>query len=220
MYKGFLCFLIIIVPSGSLFAREIMTVEKHLMKVIKEEVQKECASCQVQLDVHNKKVIEDIAIPDQVIADRWKGQTNLLLKMDGENRLVTVTIRWKDRVVVAKKNIKQGHLMQASDLRVVEKDVTYLKTSYLQEIKDVVGWTGRRIFQRGQIIDEDLLKKPIVVRYGQPIQLQLNDGALQLSMMGKARGAGAIGDRIPVFIANTRKKVFAEIIDKNTARLE
>lgn len=195
-------------------------LQSHLVQVIEAQVSNECTSCSVDVQVHNPQAVDDIAIPDKVISDRWKGQTNLILKTGKENRVVTVTIRWQDKVVVAKKNIKQGQIIKASELRTVDKDVTYIKTAYANDIKNVVGMTGGRVFKRGQIIDEAVLRKPIVVRYGQPIKLFIDEGSLSLTMSGRARGAGAIGDRIPVFIPNTRKKLFAVIIDKSTARVE
>lgn len=202
------------------WADKASMVEKHILKTVSAEVQKECASCQVELQILNKKIIEDIAIPDRVVADHWKGQTNLVLKLGDENRIVTAEIRWKDQVVVAKKNIRMGKLIDSKDLRVVEKDVTYLQTAYLNESQKAVGWLGKRVFQRGQVIDENMLKKPLAVKFGQPVKLELINGSLELVIQAKARGAGAVGDQIPVYIPKTRKKVTAKVIGGGRVRLE
>lgn len=196
------------------------TIEDHLRKVVLAEVNKECRNCRIDMQIHNAKILHDIAKPDAVIAEHWKGQTNLILKLGEDSRIVTATIRWMDDVVVVNKNTKQGHLFKESDLRVVEKDVTYLKTAYASSVDLVKGLETQRVFQRGQVVDETLLKKPIVVRYGETIRLQLNDGALVLEMTGQAKGAGAIGDRIPVSILETKKNLFAVIVEKGTARVE
>lgn len=195
-------------------------VESHILKAVSEQVSKECSTCKVELRILNKKHIEDIAIPDRVFADYWKGQTNLVLQLGDKTRIVTTDIRWFDQVVVAKKNIKQGALIKKADLRQVDKDVTFLKKAYLQSPKQAIGFIGKRIFQRGQIIDEAMLKKPLVIRFGQPVKLQIKEGALDVIMIAKARGSGAIGDRIPVLIPSTRKKVFAKIINQNIVRVE
>lgn len=202
------------------WAEPVIDVEANLKKLIETQVANECATCKVDLVVHNPSIISDIAVPDAVISERWKGQTNIILKVGSENRVVTVTIRWKDQVVIANKNVRQGQVLEPSDLKLVEKDVTYEKTAYMQNLNEVVGLEGRKLFKRGQIIDENYLKKPLVVKYGQPIRLVIDDGSLSLSMTGTARGAGAVGDRIPVFIQDTRKKVSAVIIDKSTARVQ
>ncbi len=206
----------VLVAWDSVFA----DLKSHLQQVIQTEVAKECSSCRVDLTIHNEALLNDIAKPDRVIAEHWKGQTNLVLRLGDENRLITTTIRWKDNVVVAKNNIKQGDIIDLQDVRVVEKDVTFLKTPYLPKVEGAIGLTSGRVFQRGHVIDESYLKKPLVVRYGQPIRLVLDQGTMTLSMMGQAKGAGAIGDRIPVYIPDTRKKLFAKIVDKSTARVE
>jgi flagella basal body P-ring formation protein FlgA len=213
---------ILFLISSFLFSaeKEIPSVEKHLLQVVTSKVQQECGSCRVEMEILNKQVLEDISVPDQVIADHWKGQTNLLLKLGKESRLVTTKIRWKDDVVIAKKNIRQGKVLGKNDIKTVEKDVTFLQTPYLNSLKSAKGMTGRRLFKRGEILDESLLRRPIVVKFGQPLELVLKKGDLQVQMMGKARGAGAIGDRIPVFIGHTRTKVFAKILNKNQARVE
>ena len=219
--KSFLIIFFITFSYGVSAASEAANLlENHLKKLIKKEVSNECQSCDVVLQIHNRDSVDDIAIPDQVISDRWKGQTNLLLKIGKQTRVITVTIRWFDSVVVAKRNIKQGTVLTEKDLRTVNKDVTYLKVAYLQDIENAQGWVGRRIFKRGQIIDEAALSKPLVIRFGQTVKVVMNEGQLELLMTGKARGAGAIGDRIPVFIPGTRKKITAVVIDKNTTRLE
>ncbi len=196
------------------------SIVKNLKKIVENEVAKVCSSCKVELEVHNPSILSDVTLPDKVISDRWKGQTNLVLKMGSENRIVTVTIRWMDNVVVAKNNIAQGEPLSEKDLRVVEKDVTYLLTAYAQSVDSIVRMVGRKVFQRGEVVDEAKLTKPIAVRYGQVVKLVLEEGSLKLSMTGQAKGAGAIGDRIPVFVPETRKRLFAVIVDKNTARIE
>ncbi len=215
-------FSLLVFISTFLFSteKEVPNVEEHLLKIVTSNVQEECGSCRVEMEILNKQVLEDISVPDQVIADHWKGQTNLLLKLGEDSRLVTTKIRWKDNVVIAEKNIRQGKILKEDDIKIIEKDVTFLQTPYLNSVESAQGMAGRRLFKRGEILDESLLRHPIVVKFGQPLEIILKKGDLQVQMMGKARGAGAIGDRIPVFIGHTRTKVFAKILNKNQARVE
>ncbi len=196
------------------------SIEEHLAKVVQSEVAKECETCRVELFIHNKKILDDIAVPDKVIADRWRGQTNLVLQMGKDSRIVTVTIRWKDQVVVAKSNIRQGQLIEDRDVRTFEKDVTFQQTPYLNKVEDVVGWEPRKMFRRGQVIDEGYLKRPLIVKYGQNVKVTMDDGSLQVTMSGVAKGAGSIGDRIPVFLPETGKRLAAIILEKGIVRVQ
>ena len=196
------------------------TLSVYLQKLIQTEAKKECPSCSVKLRVLNDKVVEDIAIPDQVIADYWKGQTNLILVYGGKRKIVTVDIRWMDQVAIATKNIRQGQVIADSMISMVEKDVTYLKTPYSNSAEHIQGLVTKRVFQRGQIIDEAMLKKPIAIRFGQPIKVEYRQGPLQLVMQGKSRGAGAVGERIPIYIPKTKKRMTAEILNHERVKVQ
>lgn len=220
MYKVLCLSLFIMVFAGTLPAEQIIDVESHLQKVVQEQVAKECGTCKIELFIHNKKILEDISVPDRVVADRWRGQTNMILQMGEENRIVTVTIRWHDNVTIAKKNIRQGQILAEQDLKVIEKDVTFLPTPYINNIENAIGWEPRKTFRRGQVIDEGYLKRPLVVKYGQPVRVMLEQGSLQLSMNGQAKGAGSIGDRIPIYLPDTKKRLSAVILEKGIVRVQ
>ena len=207
-------------PAQTKADQSFFNLKNHLKKKIQLEVAKECPSCSVEFTIYDEEKLASFPIPDRVLTDHWKGETTLLLKKGRKTREVKVSIRWRDQVIVALKNIKQGELILSSMVGRVEKDVTYLKTAYASSLKNVIGMTGKRVFKRGQVIDEVLLKKPLVIRYGQPIKVFIDKGTLRLSMKGQARGAGAIGERIPVFIKNTRKKLFGIVVTENEVRVE
>ncbi len=220
MIKTFLFLIMTLLYSISGFAVETSAIEKHILSVVSKQVKNECPTCTVQMTLMNKGLLEDIYSADEIYSDHWKGQTNLVLKLGDQNLIITADIRWMDQVAVANENIRQGMVIKDSDLRMVEKDVTYLKTPYIQNKVKAVGLTVKKIFQRGQIIDESTLKKPIVVRYGQPIQLLMQNGSIKLTMDAQAKGAGAVGDSIPVYVHQSKTKLQAVIIDHGSARLQ
>ncbi len=217
--KMILLFAVLTLNLNTVLA-SVAEIEKHLAAVVSKQVALECPSCTVSMSLFNKRSLADIHQPDEVHADHWKGQTNLVMKLGEKNQIITADIRWMDQVVVAEENIKQGEIIKESDLRVVEKDVTYLNTPYLNDKSKAVGLTVKRMFQRGQVIDESVLKKPIVVRYGQPIQLLMENGPLKLTIEAQAKGAGAVGDSIPVYIIQSKTKLQATIVDHGLARLQ
>lgn len=216
--KSFFLFLIQCLFASKLLAQP-SAVEQWLIKAIGDEVKKECLSCRIDVKIFNPSLLENIHQPDRVVSDHWKGQTNLVLQMGEKNQLITVDIRWFDQVIVAKELIKQGHIIASDDLRVIEKDITFLTTPYVSDRAKVIGQTVRRIFHRGQILDETQLKKPVMVKYGQPLQIQIQQGSLKIAVDGVARGSGAIGDRIPVFIPNTKTRLQGEIISQGLVRV-
>jgi flagella basal body P-ring formation protein FlgA len=186
--------------------------QKIITAAIEREVRKECSTCRVSFQVTNPKLLEDVAVPDKVLADHWKGQTNLILFLGAEKRIVTADIRWFDQVVIAQDNIKIGDDLNEKNMLVQEMEVTYLQTAYARDLAGIKGLVSRKLFRRGQILDESQLKKPIVVRFGQPLKLRLHEQGLVLTLDARAQGAGAIGEDIPVFIPQTQKRIQARIV--------
>ncbi len=202
------------------FANIPLDAEQVIAKAVKEAVKSECRTCRVDVRILNKKILDDILVPDRVIADHWRGQTNLVLELGDKTRIVTADIRWMDDVVIAKENLKIGNIVSANDVEIVERDVTYIQVPYARKFEQVEGLVGKKMFRRGHVIDESFLKKPLVVRFGQPVKLQMVQGNLTLTMDAKAKGAGAIGDDIPIFLPETRKNMNATIVDHGLVRVQ
>lgn len=202
------------------FANTPLDAQQVIAEAVKEAVKNECGTCRVDVRILNKKIIDDILVPDRVIADHWKGQTNLVLELGDKTRIVTADIRWMDDVVIAKDNLKIGNIVSATDVEIVERDVTYMQVPYARKLEQVKGLVGKKMFRRGHVIDESFLKRPLVVRFGQPVKLQMVQGNLTLTMDAKAKGAGAIGDDIPIFLPETRKSMNATIVDHGLVRVQ
>jgi flagella basal body P-ring formation protein FlgA len=219
MFLKFLLLVSALIYSHSLLAMTPINASAVIKEAVVQAVHQECHSCRVEMKIMNSQILDDIAVPDRVIADHWKGQVNLVLELGEENRIITADIRWIDQVIVAKENIKMGEALTAKDLETTEQDVTFFQIPYARNMDHVIGLIGKRMFRRGQIIDESQLKKPIAVRYGQPIKAELVDGSLTLTIDGQAKGAGAIGEDIPIYLPNTRKKMQARIISEGLVRV-
>ncbi|MCB0377983.1 MAG: flagellar basal body P-ring formation protein FlgA [Bdellovibrionales bacterium] len=201
-------------------AEEGLAIQKQIRDVIREKVHTQCPTCRVEIEfIENIKASRDEAIKE-VHPTHLKGESIVSYKQEGQINKIPVSIRWYDQVVVAKNNIIHGKTIEESDLAKVEKDITFNSIAYLQEPSQAIGMVGRRLFPRGQIVDLSQLKKPRLIKYGQPVNLSFAQGGLSLSMMGQARGAGVEGDRIPVIINGTKKKVMAKILSKNEVRVE
>ena len=202
----------------------VPTLEEAFQNFIQEKVNEECETCKVKMFFTNK-------LTETVGETKWeeikniqmanlKGQTTVYFETKDKNYQLTADIRWYDQVVIADNNINHGSIINEGDLKTVEKDITFNNVPYIREAQKAHGMLARRSFQRGHFIDENFLKKPHIVKYGQPLKLILDSGNLSMTVSGKARGSGAQGDTIPVLITRTNKKVMAQIVDNTTVRME
>lgn len=198
----------------------IARADNPIVDAVRNEVSKECSSCRIEVQFLSTQQMTEFTDPFEVRASNWRGQTEITIVSGDRGYKTEVYIRWIDKVVIADRNIKQGDAIGFDNVKKVEKDVTFFNKAYLRSPEAAIGLIAKRVFARGQVIEEDLLKKPNVVKYGQPIKVEFAEKTLTLTMHGQARGAGAVGDLIPVFIPNTKTSLQARIIDQNNVRIE
>lgn len=201
-------------------AAESDVAKQRVIQEVQDQVEKDCSFCKVDIQFLNSTQKFEINENDKILAHHWKGQTEIHIYGAEKEIAVPVEIRWLDQVVVAERNIKQGDLISSDNIKVIEKDVTFNNKAYVRSMDAAVGLVSKRGLIRGQMIEEDLLKKPTVVRYGQVIKVEFVQNSLSLMMSGQAKGAGAVGDSIPVFIPHTKSNVYGEIMDQNTVRMK
>lgn len=218
-----LCFILIF--STRTARATFPLIEESLQKYVQEQVSKECETCKVKIFFRDKleeTLASDLKIESvkNIQVANLKGETTIYFETEDKNYQISADLRWYDNVVIADSNVSHGTILSDRDLKLVEKDITFNTVHYLQDVNNANGMVVRRSFQRGHIIDENFLKRPNVVKYGQPLKLILDNGQLSMSVSAKARGAGAVGDVIPVLIGRTNKKVMAQIVDSATARME
>lgn len=60
------------------------------------------------------------------------------------------------------------------------------------------GWIAQRRLEAGDALTTPGVKPPQMVVSGQPVQLLWSSGSLKISMMGRAAGSGALGQRVYV----------------------
>ena len=123
-------------------------------------------------------------------------------------------IAWFDYIVIAARRIPLGAVVQKSTVRIARQNVTYVQANYLQEFGQILGMRARRDLRAGQVIELAALMRPNIVRFGEVLRVQVQQGRFSLSVNARARAHGALGDVIPVVIERSKKKVMAKIIGK------
>lgn len=140
---------------------------------------------------------------------------------DGETQTVAdalgiVSLSLKKRLLVAKKDLPRGHVIEASDLE--EEWLPFarpqLGAAYSRE--NVVGMRLKRPVLVGAAVMSSQLEAPIVVKKGQIVQLLLSKGRLGINAQVKALGAGAAGQAIDAVFPSTKKKLRVRIVDSAT----
>ncbi len=111
---------------------------------------------------------------------------------------VPVQIATFDQVVVSRRPLVRGQVVNANDLIVKEKDTSGLHKPYYSDVADVVGLRSKRAIDRGTTLHAGLLKRARLVKRGSRVEIVARLNGLDVRMRGEALSDGGRGDRIRV----------------------
>lgn len=109
-----------------------------------------------------------------------------------------VSVRAKAAVLVAARPLPRGYRVQASDLARQTQELGILNGQYLLDTEAVVGQVLRRSVGAGERLSAALLQPPLLVRRGEPVQMQLQSANFVIHATGRAMADGIAGQRVGV----------------------
>lgn len=122
-------------------------------------------------------------------------------------------------VVVAKK-VERGKTVQMEDLRVENAVISEAPPHMVSEVADAVGMEAVVDLQPGSILNESMLKAPVIVNRGDLVNIVLEMRNLRVEAKGIAKQRGARKQVIKVLNINSQKIIYAQIINDNEVRVK
>ena len=110
-------------------------------------------------------------------------------------------------VVTAARPLPRGHLVAATDVRLIERDVSTMQRGYYANIKALAGLRLKQPVLAGQVITPAMLAADRVIRRGQSVTIVAAGGGINISMGGKALADGALNQRIRVENSNSGRVI-------------
>lgn len=138
---------------------------------------------------------------------------SLIFRVNGrvqENLALRTELEALAPVVVAAADLPRGTVINAKDVRLVEKDITRLREPF-RETAPLLGKGLRRAIKAGEVIQQGVLATLPVVRRGELVTLTVRSGALVLSANGAALDNGGLGETIRVRNSSSQKEVLGRI---------
>jgi flagella basal body P-ring formation protein FlgA len=120
---------------------------------------------------------------------------------------VQARVSLTEDVMVAKDFIARGEPLTPGRFVIETRDVTDAIRGYLTAADQVAGMVARQPIQAGQLLSPGMLKKPLLIRRGDQVDIVSRAGAMEVRMRGSALGDGCEGDRIKVRNGNSRRVI-------------
>jgi flagella basal body P-ring formation protein FlgA len=117
-------------------------------------------------------------------------------------------------VVVTRRPVARGALVQAGDLVVEERDLGNAPASVVTSVDQAVGMEARVPLAAGTPLTFRALERPLLVRRGDVISLIVETPGMRISVAGEAREPGAAGDAVRVLNRKSQQELSGRVVDR------
>jgi flagella basal body P-ring formation protein FlgA len=132
------------------------------------------------------------------------------------NISVQVDVEALAEMVIPVHQIDHGSIISEGDVVLKKWDVSGLQGKYMGKVGDAVGKKARNTLRPNTPIKPDQLERIALIKSGQAVTILAENGNMRITVIGKAKSAGAEGDTISVQNMMSLKEFPARVIDANT----
>jgi flagellar basal body P-ring formation protein FlgA len=164
-----------------------------------------------EIEVRSIRNLKDVLVPEGNTALRFilksppSSFRNLLLPLevsvDGRSArtvYITADVRINAAVMQAARMLPFGTALTGDDIRQARIEITDPRAAYVRKAEAATGKILRRSIKIGELITEDALSDPLVVRSGDTVRLRLEQQNIRLVILARAEQDGRVGQSIRV----------------------
>lgn len=123
-------------------------------------------------------------------------------------------------VLVPARNINKGEVLTQDMLKTITVRMNRIKPVNVVEADALIGREAKRTLREGKIINDKDIGKVILVHKGDIVSSIYRTAKMQISAKVEALEEGGKGDKIEVRNINSKKVLFAEVVDADTVVVE
>lgn len=123
-------------------------------------------------------------------------------------------------VVVAKRAIKSGQIIQKDAVSLESIDITQLSGDLFNNVEDVVGKIAKKPLIQGQVITEKTVKNISAVKKGDSVVILIKSSGLEITAKGICQEDGAYGDIVKVVNTDTKKVLYGNVLDSGMVEIQ
>ena len=153
---------------------------------------------------------------------RVLGNTTIGVRCSGTSPwtiYVPVFVQVFQPVAMTTRPLARGDIITATDIKMVERDLSALKTGYIIDSKRPVGMVLKRRIGTDSIITPQLLEAPRLVRRGEQVAIIAESEGIEIRAVGKALADGAQGDLIRVRNIASKKIIEAVVTEPGVVKV-
>lgn len=148
----------------------------------------------------------------------WIGKQQFVISFVAGNEQVQLPLEAQvlalGSVVVTARPVARGAIVHASDLTVqagTAPDEKGKSQATFSTIDDVIGMEATRAIAAGQVLDQQYVRRPLMVRKGEVVTVYSRAGGIQVRTTARAIDDGSLSDVVAVESLTDRQKFLARV---------
>ncbi|MFZ0470577.1 MAG: flagellar basal body P-ring formation chaperone FlgA [Thiogranum sp.] len=122
-------------------------------------------------------------------------------------------------VLVASQPLARGTRIEASDLELLERNLSNLPYGYYSDKQAAVGLLAKRTIATTTVITPTMLQEPTLVKRGERVSIIAENGPLKIRSSGKALRDGKSGEVIGIRAEGSRRTVEAVVVSEGVVKV-
>jgi flagellar basal body P-ring formation protein FlgA len=123
-------------------------------------------------------------------------------------------------VVVTNRPLPRDHIITVDDIQLQKMEVRGLPAKIITRCEEVIGKKTKNALNANVVLIENCVELPPLVKCGDAVFIIAESGVLKISAMGEAREKGSQGQRIRVLNYDSKKEIYARVVNSKTVTVD
>ena len=123
-------------------------------------------------------------------------------------------------VVVTRRPVGRYRPITQSDVALKKMDAAQLSGNIISDLNQVLGKRAKRNIGINTVLRTDLIEFPPLVKRGDMVLIVARSRGLKVTTLGQVRSKGLRGEKVRVVNLDSKKSIFARVMDANTVMVE
>ena len=220
-------------PATKVTARSMEVKAEQVRRIVSEFVEKADLWGSADTTITDIQIGPDRTFPPgrlsyRVVSSKGLKKSGLLrlsvmFEVDGWFRKsvpAVVRISVMRDVVVARRPIGRYKPITDEDIKLQRMDLTDLPAHIFTGIGEIIGKRAKRKIPANSVLRQDMIETPPLVHRGSMVLIVAESGGLKVTTLGEVKSSGYLGQRVKVMNLDSKKKIFARVVDENTVRVD
>lgn len=221
-------------PQTARVSRKSVTIEAdQIKKIVQGFVRQNLSDRRTQMTIADIRVPQKVVLPTgrvryevasgpgaDMVGTFMVGVTFRVNESYQKKVWATVTVDAMVEAVVTVRALGRYKPITADDIEVRQIDLSDLPSNVISDPDEVIGKRTRRAIHSNRVLNSDMVELPPLVKRGDLVTIVAQFNGLKITTLGQVKKKGRQGERIPVINMDSKKVVFARVLDADTVAVD